>query len=157
MKIAQNYAESILTCVSQYPILQNVNFFAGRHIFISKMKIKMADCRKQVVKNIGFQIKTLLVMFYRHNKTFWYQFCNFKHFRKAENSEDSLASLCEEFCIIHVAFVYETGLLLELVEEITNTVYNELHCNVWLRSVLTLAQRLCEEHPRLNLLIKNKD
>ena len=25
-------------------------------------------------------------------KTFWYQFCNFKHFLKAENSEDSLAS-----------------------------------------------------------------
>ena len=32
-------------------------------------------------------------MFYRHNKTFWYQFCNSKHFLKAENSEDSLASL----------------------------------------------------------------
>ena len=38
-------------------------------------------------------------MFYRHNKTFWYQFCNFKHFLKAENSEDSLASLCVEFYI----------------------------------------------------------
>ena len=38
-------------------------------------------------------------MFYRHNKTFWYQFCNFKHFLKVENSEDSLAILCEEFCI----------------------------------------------------------
>ena len=36
-------------------------------------------------------------MFYRHNKTFWYQFCNFKHFLKAENSEDSLDSLCVEF------------------------------------------------------------
>ena len=29
-------------------------------------------------------------MFYRHNKTFWYQFCNFKHFLKAENSDDSV-------------------------------------------------------------------
>ena len=36
-------------------------------------------------------------MFYRHNKTFWYQFCNFKHFLKAENSEDSPASSCVEF------------------------------------------------------------
>ena len=53
----------------------------------------------KVVKNIIFQNKTLLVMFCRHNKTFWYQFCNFKHFLKAENSEDSLASSCEEFCI----------------------------------------------------------
>ena len=47
----------------------------------------------KVRKNIIFQKKTLLVMFYRHNKTFWYQFCNFKHFLKAKNSEDSLASL----------------------------------------------------------------
>ena len=46
----------------------------------------------KVGKNIIFQNKTFLVMFYRQNKTFWYQFCNFKHFLKAENSEDSLAS-----------------------------------------------------------------
>ena len=38
-------------------------------------------------------------MFYRHNKTFWYQFFNFKHFLKAENSKDSLASSCVEFSI----------------------------------------------------------
>ena len=38
-------------------------------------------------------------MFYRHDKTLWYQFCNFKHFLKAENSEDSLASSCVEFSI----------------------------------------------------------
>ena len=53
----------------------------------------------KVGKNIIFRNKTLLVMFYRHNKTFWYQFCNFKHFPKAENSEDSLASSCVEFSI----------------------------------------------------------
>ena len=47
----------------------------------------------KVGKNIIFQNKrTFLVMFYRQNKTFWYQFCNFKHFLKPENSEDSLAS-----------------------------------------------------------------
>ena len=40
----------------------------------------------KVGKNIIFQNKTFLVMFYRQNKTFWYQFCNFKQFRKAENS-----------------------------------------------------------------------
>ena len=49
----------------------------------------------KVVKNIIFQNKTLLVMFYGQNKTFWYKFCNFKHFLKTENSEDSLASTCE--------------------------------------------------------------
>ena len=43
--------------------------------------------------------KHLLVMFYRHNKTFWYQFCNFEHFLKAENSEDSLASSCVELAV----------------------------------------------------------
>ena len=75
--------------------------FAGRHFFIRKMKIKMADRKKhvlsKVVKNIIFQNKTLLVLFYRHNKTFWYQFCNSKHFLKAENNEDSFASSCEQF------------------------------------------------------------
>ena len=40
-------------------------------------------------QNTIFQNKTFLVMFYRQSKTFWYQFCNFKHFLKAENSEDS--------------------------------------------------------------------
>ena len=35
----------------------------------------------------------------RQHKTLCYQFCNFKHFLKAENSEDSLASSCEEFRI----------------------------------------------------------
>ena len=43
---------------------------------IRKIKIKMADRKKhvlsQVVKNIIFHKKTLLVTFYRHNKTFWY-------------------------------------------------------------------------------------
>ena len=68
------------------------------------MKIKMADRKKhvlsKVVKYIIFQNKTVLVMFYRHNKTFWYQFYNFKHFLKAENSEDSLASSCEELAFL---------------------------------------------------------
>ena len=48
----------------------------------------MADRKKhvpsKVQKNIIFQNKPLLVMFYRHNKTFWYQFCNSKRFLKAE-------------------------------------------------------------------------
>ena len=38
-------------------------------------------------------------MFYRQHKTLWYQFCHFKHFLKAENGEDSLASSCVEFSI----------------------------------------------------------
>ena len=38
----------------------------------------------KVGKNIIFQNKTFLVMFHRQNKTFWYQFCNFKNFLKAE-------------------------------------------------------------------------
>ena len=53
----------------------------------------------KVGKNITFQNKTLLVMFYRHNKTFWYQFCNLNISLKAENSEDSLASSCVELSI----------------------------------------------------------
>ena len=42
-------------------------------------------------------------MFYRQHKTFWYQFCNLKHFLKAENSEDTQS---------------ETELLLELPESL---------------------------------------
>ena len=102
MKIAQNYAVSLpLSHTIQYSKM--LFFFAGKHFFIRKMKIKMADRKKHVLSkiviNIIFQNITLLVMFYRHNKTFWYQFCNFKHFLKAENSEDSLASSCVEFSI----------------------------------------------------------
>ena len=44
-------------------------------------------------------------------KTLWYQFCNFKHFLKAENSEDRLASSCEELWIGFHVTQYETGLL----------------------------------------------
>ena len=73
--------------------------FNGMFTFSPTWRLKMHVLCK-VGKNIIFQNKTLLVMFYcRHNKTLWYQFCNFKHFLKAENSEDSLASSCEEFCI----------------------------------------------------------
>ena len=50
----------------------------------------------------------------RQHKTLWYQFCNFKHFLKAENSEDSLANLCEEFGIGIRVTQYETGVLLDL-------------------------------------------
>ena len=79
----------------------------------------MADCKKhvlsKVVQNIIFHNKTSLVMFYRYNKTFWYEFCNFKHFLKAEHIEDSLASSCEEFSISFRVTQYETGLLLELM------------------------------------------
>ena len=66
--------------------------------FVSAWRLKMHVLCK-VGKNIIFQNKTSLVMFYRHNKTFWYTFCNFKHFLKAENSEDSLASSCVELSI----------------------------------------------------------
>ena len=37
-------------------------------------------------------------MFYRHKKTFWYQFCNFKHFVKAENSEDKTVQFGQFVC-----------------------------------------------------------
>ena len=56
-------------------------------------------CALQSREKYIFQNNTLLITFYRHNKTFWCQFCNFKHFLKAENSADSLASSCVEFSI----------------------------------------------------------
>ena len=68
MKIAQNYAQVSLP-LSHTIQYSKMLFFVGRHFFIRKMKIKMADRKKhalsKVVKNIIFQNKTLLVMFYR--------------------------------------------------------------------------------------------
>ena len=55
-------------------------------------------------------------MFYRQHKTFWYQFCNLKHFLKAENSEDIFASSCEQNSVTFHVTQSETEheLLLEL-------------------------------------------
>ena len=54
----------------------------------------------KVGKNIIFQNKTLLVICSTDIiKHFGYQFCNFKQFLKAENSEDNFASSCAEFSI----------------------------------------------------------
>ena len=53
-------------------------------------------------------------MFYRQHKTFWYQFCNLKHFLKAENSEDIFASSCEQNSVTCHLTQSETELLLEL-------------------------------------------
>ena len=63
--------------------------FQGCQIRQSENACALQSWEKYYFSN---QNKTFLVMFYRQNKTFWYQFCNFKHFLKAENSEDSLAS-----------------------------------------------------------------
>ena len=53
-------------------------------------------------------------MFYRQHKTFWYQFCNLKHFLKTENSEDIFASSCEQNSVTFHVTQSETELLLEL-------------------------------------------
>ena len=81
-------------CVLKFYFVDLYGMFTSSPTWRLKMHVL---CK--VGKNIIFQNKTLLVMFYRHIKTFWYQFCNFKHFLKAENSENSLASSCVEFSI----------------------------------------------------------
>ena len=70
------------------PLMECLHLFKGAKFSSLKMHVL---CK--VGKNIIFQNKTFLVMFYRQNKTFWYQFCNFKHFLKAETSAESLTSL----------------------------------------------------------------
>ena len=87
----------VMFCVLKFYFVDFYGMFTSSPTWRLKMHVL---CK--VRKNITFQKKTLLlllVMFYRHNKTFWYQFCNFKHFLKAENSEDSLASSCVELSI----------------------------------------------------------
>ena len=82
----------VMFCVLKYYFVDfNGMFTSFQGCQIQQSKNAQVLCK--VGKNIIFQNKTFLVMFYRQNKTFWYQFCNFKHFLKAENSEDSLASL----------------------------------------------------------------
>ena len=93
----------VMFCVLKFYFVD----FNGMFTFSPTWRLKMHVLCK-VGKNIIFQNKTLLVMFYRHNKTFWYQFCNFKHFRKAESSEDSMANSCEEFSIGFHVPKYET-------------------------------------------------
>ena len=81
----------VMFCVLKYYFVDFIGMFTS----FQGCQIRQSEnvlCK--VGKNIIFQNKTFLVglMFYRQNETFWYQFCNFKHFLKAENSEDSLAS-----------------------------------------------------------------
>ena len=94
---------SILSIVWHYLVLQNVIFLLEGTFSLEKWKSKWPTirnmCFQKLWKILFFKTKHILVMFYRHYKTFWYKFCNFKHFLKAENSEDSLASSCVEFSI----------------------------------------------------------
>ena len=50
-------------------------------------------------------------MFCKQHETFWYQFCNLKHFLKAENSEDIFASSCEQNSVTFHVTQSETELL----------------------------------------------
>ena len=84
----------VMFCVLKFYFVDFYGMFTSSPTWCLKMHVL---CK--VRKNIIFQNKILLVLYYRHNKTFWYQFCNFKHILKAENSEDSLASSCVEFSI----------------------------------------------------------
>ena len=88
----------VMFCVLKFYFVDFYGMFTSSPMAIWRLKMHVL-CK--VGKNIIFQNKTLLVMCYRHNKIFWYQFCNFKHFLKAENSEDSLASSCVEFSIAY--------------------------------------------------------
>ena len=80
----------VMFCVLKYYFVD----FNGMFTSFQGCQIRQSEntCALQSWENIIFQNKTFLVMLYRQNKTFWYQFCNFKHFLKAENCEDSLAS-----------------------------------------------------------------
>ena len=55
--------------------------------------------KKKSPQNKIQEHKTLPAIFYRQHKILWYQFRNSKHLLKAGNSEISLASSREEFCI----------------------------------------------------------
>ena len=83
----------VMFCVLKFYFVDFYGMFTSSPTWRLKMHVL---CK--VGKNIIFQNKTWLAMFYRHNKTFWYQFWIFQHVLLAENSED-LASSCVEFSI----------------------------------------------------------
>ena len=66
----------VMFCVLKFYLVDFYGMFTSPPTWRLKMHVL---CK--VGKNIIFQNKTLLVMFYRHNKTCWYQFCNFKHYK----------------------------------------------------------------------------
>ena len=68
----------VMFCVLKFYFVDFYGMFTSSPTWRQKM-----HALRKVGKNIIFQDKTLLVMFYRHNKTFWYQFCNFKTFSES--------------------------------------------------------------------------
>ena len=82
----------VMFCVLKHYFVDFNGMFSSFQAKAAKFGSLKMHVLCKVGKNIIFQNKTFLVMFYRQNKTFWYQFWNFKHFLKAENSEDSFAS-----------------------------------------------------------------
>ena len=58
-------------------------------------------------------------MFYRHNKTFWYQVCNFKHFLKAERPPSLLTSICVDPCMARHA------------QSLNSSLHNMLDRKIW--------------------------
>ena len=95
----------VVFCVLKFYFVDFYGMFTSSPTWRLKMHVL---CK--VGKKIIFQNKTLLVhLFYTHYKTFWYQFCNFKHFLKAENSEDGLASSCVEFSQYETTYYWNSS------------------------------------------------
>ena len=82
----------VMFCVLKYYFVD----FNGMLTSFQGCQIRQSEnaCALQIWEKYYFSKQNISsnVLHYRQNKTFWYQFCNFKHFLKAENSEDSLAS-----------------------------------------------------------------
>ena len=77
----------VMFCVRKYYFVDFNGMFTSFQSKAAKLGSLKMHVLCKVGKNIIFQNKTFLVIFYRQNKTFWYQFCNFKHFLKAENRQ----------------------------------------------------------------------
>ena len=80
----------VMFCVLKYYFVD----FNGMFTSFQGCQIRQSEnaCALQSWEKYYFSKQNISITFYRQNKTFWCQFCNFKLFLKAENSEDSLAS-----------------------------------------------------------------
>ena len=78
-------------CVLKYYFVD----FIGMFTYFHGCQIRQSEnaCALQSWEKYYFSKQNISSNVLVQNKTFWYQFCNFKHFLKAENSEDSLASM----------------------------------------------------------------
>ena len=84
----------ILIVVLHFLIVQNVDYLIVRwHYFIRKMKMQHEEKLWKMLENVVLQHKTYQVMFYRQQRSWWY---NFEHFLSTQINDDKFGPFVTE-------------------------------------------------------------